>query len=59
MDRKITIDVMNMSSFTRYQKLGSVSVLVRDLVKNYDPIDTWLAITTEVKGKVGRKIKVV
>ena len=59
MDRKINFDLMNMSTFTRYQKLGSISVLVRELVKNYDPVDAWLSISTKVKGKVGRKTKVV
>ena len=48
-----------MSTFTRYQKLGSIAVVVRELVKNYDPVDTWLSISTKIKSKVGRKTKVV
>lgn len=58
MEKKINIDIMNMSSFTRYQKLGSVSILVSELVRNYDPIDTWIPITTKIKNKLGRKLKV-
>lgn len=57
LDEKLTVDLMNMSTFIRYQKLGSFSVRLRDLIRSHDVEDERFHINTEITkhSKFGHK----
>eukprot|EP01111_Echinosteliopsis_oligospora_P002238 TRINITY_DN1326_c0_g5_i1.p1 TRINITY_DN1326_c0_g5~~TRINITY_DN1326_c0_g5_i1.p1 ORF type:complete len:687 (+),score=132.03 TRINITY_DN1326_c0_g5_i1:88-2148(+) len=60
MNEQIILDVMNMCSYTRYQKLGSLKITLKEFLTDYQAHEVWVNVHTKVKRhRVGpRKIKV-